>query len=154
MARKACAPYGARHVFFINAQLNSKTFRTKRSLEEFYFFETSLSLWLRLAIWVTKYEMLFERSEFIECFEKIGFRPLSSGRFCTFLCFVSFSDERNERMVNNLINKSIAFGVRKLCFWWVKAMVSRGETYAFVFGPWACRRASSRRMARSRAGFT
>ena len=43
--------------------------------------------------------MLFERSEFIECFEKIGFRPLSSGRFCTFLCFVSFSDERNERLV-------------------------------------------------------
>ena len=39
--------------------------------------------------------MLFERSEFIECFEKIGFRPLSSGRFCTFLFVsLSFGDER------------------------------------------------------------
>ena len=27
---------------------------------------------------------------------ELGGRPLSSGRFCTFLCFVSFSDERNE----------------------------------------------------------
>ena len=41
MARKACAPYGARHVFFINTQLNSKTFRTKRSLEDVLLSESS-----------------------------------------------------------------------------------------------------------------
>jgi hypothetical protein len=34
-----------------------------------------------LAIWATKYEMLFERSEFIEWFEEFVLRPLSSGRF-------------------------------------------------------------------------
>ena len=31
--------------------------------------------------------MLFERSEFIECFEKIGFRPLSQDVFALFLLF-------------------------------------------------------------------
>ena len=61
------------HVFENKSQ---KTLRTKRSLEEFYFFETILSLGLQQAIRATKYEMLFEHSEFIECFEKIGFRPL------------------------------------------------------------------------------
>ena len=37
--------------------------------------------WIALAIWATKYEMLFERSEFIEWFEEFVLRPLSSGRF-------------------------------------------------------------------------
>ena len=52
------------------------------------------------AIWATKYEKLFERSEFFEWFEEFVFRPPSSGRFRTFLCFVSFSDERNENLLH------------------------------------------------------
>ena len=67
------------HAF--SSRSSSKTFRTKRSLEECKFFESILSLGLRNAIWGTKYEMLFERSEFIEWFEEFVFRPLSSGRF-------------------------------------------------------------------------
>ena len=85
---------------FLTHCVRSKTFRTRRSLEECKFFESTLSLWLRNAIWGTKYEMLFERSEFIEWFEEFVFRPPSSGRFRTFLCFVSFGDERNENLLH------------------------------------------------------
>ena len=61
--------------------------------------------------------MLFERSEFIECFEKSWFRPPSSGRFRTFLCFVSFSDERNESpLQGKTLHKKISFGC---FFWWI-----------------------------------
>ena len=47
----------------------SKTFRTRRSLEYVGFSESTLSLGLAKTIWATKYEMLSERSEFIEWFE-------------------------------------------------------------------------------------
>ena len=86
----------ARCSIFSSSLDSSKTFRTRRSLEECIFFESILSLGLRNAIWATKYEMLFERSEFIEWFKEFVFRPPSSGRFRTFLWFVSFGDERNE----------------------------------------------------------
>ena len=39
----------------------------------------------------TKYEMLSERSEFIECFEKIGFRPLSQDVFAPFFLILYLS---------------------------------------------------------------
>ena len=46
--------------------------------------------------------MLFERSEFIECFEKKWFRPLSSGRFRTFLFgSFSFGDERKRILLHD-----------------------------------------------------
>ena len=85
----------ARCSIFSSSLDSSKTFRTRRSLEECKFFESILSLGLRNAIWGTKYEMLFERSEFIEWFEEFVFRPPSSGRFRTFLFdSSSFGDER------------------------------------------------------------
>ena len=45
--------------------------------------------------------MLFERSEFIECFEKIGFRPLRQDVFAPF--FVSFLSVTKE--MNNTSDK-------------------------------------------------
>jgi hypothetical protein len=47
----------------LTSKNNSKTFRTRRSLEDVGFSESILSLGFSQA---TKYEMLFERSEFIE----------------------------------------------------------------------------------------
>ena len=76
---------------------HSKTFRTRRSLEECKSFESLLSLWLRWAIWVTKCEMLFERSEFIERFE--GFIvPASELRTFShsFFCFGFLSGDRKK----------------------------------------------------------
>ena len=63
------------------AQPISKTIRTKRSSEKFYFFWIAIESLIVIAIWETKNEMLFERSEFIEWFEKIGFRPLRQDVF-------------------------------------------------------------------------
>ena len=74
--------------FFIGcAEQDSKTLRTRRSLETVLFSEPYWVL-ARGASQGTKYEMLFERSEFIEWFEEFVFRPPSSGRFRT-LSFAS-----------------------------------------------------------------
>ena len=48
---------------------------------EILFFWIDIESLIVIAIWETKYEMLFERSEFIEWFEKIGFRPLRQNVF-------------------------------------------------------------------------
>ncbi len=67
--------------------------------------------------------MLFERSEFIECFEKIGFRPLSTGRFCTFLFdSLSFGDERKRILLLVLFKKDIFLKERKKLHFVVKLL--------------------------------
>ena len=123
----------ARCFMFSTSLDSSKTFRTRRSLEECKFFESILSLWLRNAIWATKYEMLFERSEFIEWFEEFVFRPPSSGRFRTFLCFVSFGDERNENLLYRYSRKAYTTTKKHKNIGNNTAMCRKSAIFAFKF---------------------
>ena len=132
-----CLPLGPGpfrgQVLHVSSNKFSKTFRTRRSLEYVGFSESILSLGLAKTIWATKYEMLFERSEFIEWFEEFVFRPLSSGRFRTFLCFVSFGDERNENLLYRYSRKAYTTTKKHKNIGNNTAMCGKSAIFAFKF---------------------
>ena len=77
---------------------SSKTFRTRRSLENVLFSESSSILVSLMARQVNRHEKLFEHSEFFEWLRKSDFRPPSSGRFCTFLLFLFISVTKEKKI--------------------------------------------------------
>ena len=77
---------------------SSKTFRMRRSLENVLFSESSSILVSLMARQVNRHEKLFEHSEFFEWLRKSDFRPLSSGRFCTFLLFLFISVTKEKKI--------------------------------------------------------